>query len=59
MPIYIRSLDGGFYTCELCFLQSSNGRAYIMTVNYDEECGGSFYHYYTESEYKFELKKLK
>ena len=57
--IWIKSLDGSFYTCELCFLQSSNGRAYIMTVNYDEECGGSFYHYYTESEYKFKLKKLK
>ena len=57
--IYIRSLDGSFYTCELVFIQGSNGRAYIMTVNYDEECGGSFYHYYTESEYKFEFKKLK
>ena len=58
--IWIKSLDGSFYTCALFFFQESgsDGRIYIMTLNYDEECDGHFYYYCTESEYSAGLEAL-
>ena len=58
--IWIQSLDGSFCTCVLVFIQESgyDGRIYIMTFNYDEECDGNFYYYCTESEYSAGLEAL-
>ena len=58
--IWIKALDGSFCTCVLDFFQNSgyDDRIYIITLNYDEECDGHFYYYYTESEYSAALEAL-